>query len=411
MTINLITFISPLNQNTSLQTVHKDIINALSEHFTVNIVHYKDAKKLSGQDFSIVFIASGGVERLVTQTYESLPRPVIMLADGMLNSLAAALEISAWFRGKRIKSEILHGAPEIIVDRIKALYNNYAAQRSITGQRIGVIGSSASWLVASNVDYLLAKQRWGVQYIDISLDKVYKLYDKISDDEVGESCAEFAGNAIACKEGSPEDILKAMRLYRAIKQVIEKENLRAITLSCFSVIEKLGTTGCLALSVLSDEGIPAGCEGDLQSIFTLLAIQALTGKSGFMTNPSKIDISSNEVIFSHCTIGIKQTEKYIVRNHFESDMGIAIQGILPAEEVTIVKCGGEPLDKYFISSGTIIENTDNANMCRTQIRVKLDKPVSYFLKKPLGNHHIIIQGNYVDMIEDFLYSNACKSIE
>ena len=49
--------------------------------------------KLSSDDFKIIFVATGGVERLVIQQFENLPRPAILLADGMQNSLAAALEI------------------------------------------------------------------------------------------------------------------------------------------------------------------------------------------------------------------------------------------------------------------------------------------------------------------------------
>ena len=73
-----------------------------------------------------------------------------------------------------------------------------------------------------------------------------------------------------------------MRLYRAIKKVCEEEKLEALTLSCFKLIEQIDTTGCLALSLLNDDGIMAGCEGDLQSIFTLLAVKSLTGKDGFI---------------------------------------------------------------------------------------------------------------------------------
>ena len=54
-----------------------------------------------------------------------------------------------------------------------------------------------------------------------------------------------------------------MRLYRAIKRIVEEEKLSALTLSCFKLIEQTGTTGCLALSLLNDDGIIAGCEGDL----------------------------------------------------------------------------------------------------------------------------------------------------
>lgn len=411
MVLNLITFASLLHKQASILSSHELILNELEKYFTVNIVEYQNINKLTKDDFSLLFIATGGVERLVIQHFESLPRPAILLADGMQNSLAAALEISSWLRGRGMKSEILHGELPEIIKRIFVLYSNFKAQRALSGSRIGVIGAPSSWLVASNVDYLLSKRRWGIEYTDISLDRVYKYYNQITDDEVGEACAAFAGKALACREASPEDLIKAMRLYRAIKRIVEEEKLSALTLSCFKLIEQIGTTGCLALSLLNDDGIIAGCEGDLQSIFTQLAVKVLTGKASFMANPSMINARTNEIVLAHCTVGIAQTEQYIIRNHFETEIGIGIQGILPTGHVTIVKCGGECLDEYYLSTGTLTENTNYINMCRTQVRIKMDTPAEYFLKNPLGNHHILIQGNYEILLDEFLQANGCKRVE
>lgn len=411
MIINLLTFASNIQKNTAVRISHELILTELELFSTINFIDQHDIDKLTADDFCVIFIASGGVEKQVMQCFESLPRPTIILADGMQNSLAAAMEVSSWLRTRGMKSEILHGEPMAIAARIKMLYNNFQAQRAINGMRIGVIGTPSPWLIASNVDYLLAKRRWGARYVDIPLERVYELYEQITDDEVGEACAEFAGKALACREGSPEDILKAMRLYRAIRKICIEEDLKAITLSCFKLIEATGTTGCLALALLNDEGIYAGCEGDLQSIFTMLAVRTITGKDTFMANPSMINTRTNEIILSHCTIGIKQTEQYIIRNHFETGVGIAIQGILPMGEVTIVKCGGESLDEYYISSGTLTENPNYINMCRTQARIKMNASPEYFLKNPLGNHHILLQGNYVDVLNEFFQANACKRVE
>ena len=351
------------------------------------------------------------MERLVIQQFESLPRPAILLADGMQNSLAAALEISSWLRGRGMRSEILHGELSEIVKRIFVLHNNFTAQRRLAGTRIGVIGTPSNWLVASNVDYLLAKRRWGIEYTDVPLERVYAYYNRTTDDEVGEACAALAGKALACREAAPEDLIKAMRLYRAIKRVAEEERLGAITLSCFRLIDQTATTGCLALALLNDDGIVAGCEGDLQSIFTMLAVKALTGKPSFMANPSMINARTNEIILAHCTIGFDQTEQFILRNHFETGSGIGIQGILPTGDVTIVKCGGECLDEYYLSSGTLVENTNYINMCRTQVRVKMNGPADYFLKTPLGNHHILLHGNHEAILNEFLQANGCKRVE
>lgn len=411
MVINLITFSSILHKHASVRSSHEVILTELEKYFTVNFVNYPDSDKLPPDDFCILFIATGGVERLVIQHFESLPRPAILLADGMQNSLAAALEISSWLRGRGMKCEILHGELTEIIRRILVLHNNFKAQRSLVGMRIGAIGPSSSWLIASNVDYLLAKRRWGVEYIDIPLERIYDHYEQITEDEVGEISASLAEKALACREATPEDLIKAMRLYRAIKIVVEEEKLSAITLSCFRLIGQTGTTGCLALALLNDEGIIAGCEGDLQSIFSMLVAKALTGKSTFMANPSMINTRTNELILAHCTIGLTQTEKFIIRNHFETESGIGIQGILPTGDVTIVKCGGECLDEYYLSTGTLTENTNYINMCRTQVRIKLNTPADYFLKNPLGNHHIMLHGNYEITLDEFLQTNGCKRIE
>lgn len=411
MVINLITFASQLHKQASVRSSHELILTELEKYFTVNFIDYQDIAKLTPDDFSILFIATGGVERLVIQHFESLPRPAIILADGMQNSLAAALEISSWLRGRGMKSEILHGELSEIIKRIFVLHGNFMAQRSLFGMCIGVIGTPSGWLIASNVDYLLAKRRWGVEYTDVSLERIYEYYNRITDDEVGESCALIAGKALACREASPEDMIKAMRLYRAIRKIVDEDRLSAITLSCFRLIEQTGTTGCLALALLNDEGIIAGCEGDLQSVFTMLAAKVLTGKPSFMANPSMINARTNEIILAHCTVGIAQTEQFIIRNHFETESGIGIQGILPTGDVTVVKCGGECLDEYYLSTGTLLENTNYINMCRTQARIKMNTPAEYFLRNPLGNHHIMLHGNYEQLLDEFLQSAGCRRIE
>lgn len=411
MVINLITFASLLHKQASVRSSHEIVLAELEKYFTVRVVDYQQMNSLTPDDFSILFIATGGVERLVIQHFEQLPRPTILLADGMQNSLAAALEISSWLRTRGMRSEILHGELTEIIKRLLVMYNNFKAQCKLNGSRIGVIGTPSSWLISSNVDYLLAKRRWGIEYTDIPLERVTEYFNNISDDEVGNACAELAEKALACREASPEDMLKAMKIYKALKRIVEEEKLAALTLSCFKLIESTGTSGCLALSLLNDEGIIAGCEGDLQSIFTMLITKTLTGQAAFMANPSMINARTNEIILAHCTIGLKQTEQFILRSHFETDMSIGIQGLLPLGDVTIVKCGGECLDEYYLTTGRLTENTNYINMCRTQVRIKLDSPASYFLKNPLGNHHILVHGNYKTLFDEFLQVNACKRTE
>ena len=73
MTIHLISFASILHKQVSLRSSHEAILSEIEKYYTVKLVDYQDMDKLSSDDFKIIFIATGGVERLVIQQFENLP--------------------------------------------------------------------------------------------------------------------------------------------------------------------------------------------------------------------------------------------------------------------------------------------------------------------------------------------------
>ena len=411
--INLLTFASVFQKQEyeSIRRAHEALFDALEQHFYVNVIFEKDLDsvmidQLEGK--TLVFIATGGTEGMVVKNYYRLPKPLTLLTDGKANSLAASLELSCWTRQQGDTCTILHGDMESIIasiengtaDTPRATNDNamHLQTSPLAGCRIGVMGEPSDWLVASDVDYALARERWGVEYVDISLDTVNGYYAEIKEEDVAELTDKFISDAISCKEPDRNEVVKAMRLYLALQRIADEQKLDALTVQCFSLIPTTGTTGCLALALLNDNGIIAGCEGDLASIFTMLLANRVTGQGAFMANPSHICRETGEILFAHCTIGLRQTEGYIIRSHFESDSGVAIQGIMPTGRVTVMKCGGKGLERSFVAGGVILENQDDCRKCRTQILVKLDKPedAAYFLENSIGNHHIIVIGNYTE---------------
>lgn len=410
MTINLIAYTSSLDQLASSAQDHQKLLNELEIQFSVKYYKHTDLAKIPKDQFSVLFIATGGVEELIAQDVEELPRPIVLLADGLQNSLAAALEASTWLRERGLKNEILHGDIQQIKERILNLAINFHAQQRLKQQRIGVLGAPAPWVIASSVDYYLAKQRWGIEFVNIPLTRIYDTFDKISEDDVSTLCTHFISTAYACNGSTPTALINSMRFYKAVKQICEEEGLTAVTLNCYKTLKDIGVTGCLANALLNDEGIIAGCEGDMQTIFTLVMIKALTGEVGFMCNPSEVDVKENKIVMGHCSIGTKQTSHFVLRNHFLTKNAISIQGILPLGEFTILKCGGECLDKYFVSSGYILQNTEKELSSRTEVLFKMNEDASYFLRNPLSNHHVMIRGNHEGLIQSFLETYSCKRV-
>ncbi len=399
MKLNLITFASSLASRESIFTDHHELLDTIAEKYDVQYIFPEDLDKPLPDGATMVLVGSGGVEEMVKACIDRLPPYVVLIADGLKNSLAASLEILSWMRIDRRHGRVLHGTTSFIMQGIDDYACAHDALAKLNGKRVGVIGKPSGWLIASNVDYQALSERWGIEMVDVPLDEVVKGYQAIADDEVQDITHEFISQAIGVKEPSRDEVVKAMRLYRAVKAIVERYHLDAFTLNCFDLIPTTRTTGCVALALLNQEGIPAGCEGDEQTLLTMLAVQAATGEMTFMANPSKIlDNDAREMVFAHCTIAPAMTDRYIVRDHYESLSGVAVEGIFDPMDVTVVKCGGTSMEHYFISKARLLECTSNPNMCRTQLRLRLEQPLDYFLERSIGNHHVIVRGDHATRI-------------
>ena len=73
MTIHLISFASLLHKQATLRSSHEAILSELEKYYTVKLVDYQDMDKLTSDDFKIIFIATGGVERLVQSPNQKIP--------------------------------------------------------------------------------------------------------------------------------------------------------------------------------------------------------------------------------------------------------------------------------------------------------------------------------------------------
>ena len=411
MKLNLITFASALASRESIFTDHHELLDAIAERYDVRYIFPEELDKPLPEGATMVLVGSGGVEEMVKANIDRLPPYVMLIADGLKNSLAASLEILSWMRQNGRHGRVLHGPIEFIMQGI----DDYAlAQKTVNelkGKRVGVIGKPSGWLIASNVDYAAMHERWGIEMVDVPLDEVVKGYEAIGDNEVQDLADEFINKAVGILEPSRDEVVKAMRLYRSVKGIVERYRLDAFTLNCFDLIPTTHTTGCVALALLNQEGIPAGCEGDEQTLLTMLAVQVATGEMTFMANPSKIlDNTAHEMVFAHCTIAPAMADRYIVRDHYESLSGVAVEGVFDPMDMTVVKCGGAGMERYFISRARLLECTTNPNMCRTQLHLRLDEPLDYFLERSIGNHHVIVRGDHVKKLETILQQLSAISI-
>ena len=353
-------------------------------------------------------IATGGVENLFKRIWSAIDvetmcgpsrqKTVTMIADGRNNSLAAALEILTYLGNIGVEGKVLHGTNDEIVSAIVET----VCTPSLQG-RIGLFGQPSDWLIASGVDRDYLRQRYGIETIDINLQRLIEGIKTIAPTEAEKVAQAMVKRAKAVKEPTSTDMLEAAKAYLAIKRICQEEHLDAMTIRCFDIVKTCGTTSCLALALLNDEGIVAGCEGDMQTLMSMYLAKRLCGEAAFMANPS--NLTDETSMLAHCTIPLSMCDETVVRSHFESGIGVAIQGLLPLTDYTLLKWGGPKLNRYFVTEARAIEAPYSNHFCRTQITLNVNlKP--YLLQHSIGNHHVIIRGRHADEIRQFMLANG-----
>ena len=376
--------------DSTLQDFLEDIEERLDEKFEkINLEDF------SRRDyFSLIFIKSGGVEGKFKQIFKQVKGPYLLLSSGLHNSLAASLEIASFLKQKGEKVEIIHGDSDYIAMRIKELSKIFKVKNRLASTKLGVIGKPSDWLIASEVDYNKIKETLGISLIDIGMDELVKEIDR------DHNFNHLKLDDIKNKGFDSKSIDGALKIYNGFKAIVNKYKLDGITVRCFDLLEIYKNTGCLGLALLNDEGIMGGCEGDIPALVSMVILHYLTDEPIFMANPASIDINKKEIILAHCTLPLNMPDEFYLKTHFESGLGVGIQGVIEEGEATIFKLSGDG-KKYFVSGGEIIENLNKESLCRTQIRMKVDEDIKYFLQNSLGNHHLICKGDNSKLVNEF----------
>lgn len=328
-----------------------------------------------------VAVLTGGTEalflQLVNEGKVSLKEPVYIIASGYSNSLAASLEILSWIQQHGGTGRVVTSAEQAdeisdckISDcKIGDEGSNVQILKSSNnakGLRLGVVGEPSDWLIASKVDDAYILEQTGIQLVHIPIEEVSSL---------GEVDGGMAG---------------AERIYERLKEIVARYELNGLTLRCFDLLTTVKNTGCIALSHLNDEGIPASCEGDIPLLLTMILAKQKYGQIGFQVNPARIG-DDGKMLFAHCTIPLKMTSSHVYDTHFESGIGVGIHGELPTGKYRLMKLSAD-LKQLVDEPVELVANQYEKNLCRTQVWLQATPELAkQLLTHPLANHHLLIR--------------------
>ena len=399
MNINLITLYSFLHKQNK-EVINEDLLfideinNFLLDEDLIITENAKDPI------FDIILIGSGGTENLFLKKLDSLKEPLIILSTSRNNSLPACLEIKTYLENHNKLCFLLSGDENHIASMLKHIATIISAYHNVYDNKIGLIGGPSSWLIASPVNVKQIYQNFKQKIIKIKMSELEEHINETEGEMLSLNEIPHAQELLA-KAENKDDLNAALVLYVALKKLIKKYELNGLTIRCFDIIKKYRSTACLALALLNEEGITAGCEGDVPSVITMHIVNKLTNRSSFMANPSKFNYEDHSLMLAHCTVPLNMVTSYKLTTHFESGLGIGVKGELPEGRITLCKIAPDyTLDNTLCIPATIKENLSLPGYCRTQISVSLNEDgLLEMLKASFGNHIIV---SYGDVYQDIL---------
>ena len=395
MNIAIYTLTSTLHDPQAVDALTREFLSSLQVPYLLKGSDFSD---YGTHDLNLIYVRTGGTEGIFRQLMPELAHksnsPFYLLASDKSNSLAASLEILSYLRQQGKQGEILHGNPAYIASRIQVLWRVESAVKHLHHCRLGIIGEPSDWLIASHANAEIVRQKLGIELIAIPMRELIDTWSTTSEPKP----------EVHCDMPQVEKALPgALRIYEALRAIVQKYGLQGFTLRCFDLLEAVHNTGCWALAKLNSEGIVAGCEGAVPTLLTMMLHRALSGSSSFQANPARIDPETGEMLFAHCTIPFDMVSRYELDTHFESGIGVGIRGYVQEGPVTVSKVAGD-LSRAFVAEGTLLRCQAAPDLCRTQLAVRLAHPADtdYFLTNPIGNHHVIATGRHAAALQALL---------
>jgi len=277
-------------------------------------------------------------------------------------------------------------------------------------ETVGVVGSS--W----NFDEI--KKKFGVTVKQIPINHLLKRMDAVSDEEAAEILEEWKEDFDDLKEGDLERLLEVAKMYKAMEIIMSEQGANAMTINCLADLFRTRfITPCIALSKFSDAMVPAGCEGDLNTLLTMMLFSFTSDEPSVMGNiylfrpkrgpgfppedvileDTKVSLRENRARFTHDVIPLKlATSKYRLADYHGTGRGLtAYADLRSGEKVTFGRIDPR-LDRMVFTVADIEEVEDSVH-CRFSAWVKMPD-IKAYLQNISSHHSAMVYGDWTSTL-------------
>lgn len=277
--------------------------------------------------------------------------------------------------------------------------------------RIGYLGHRVEGMTETAAHELALKKLFGTRVVGIDTQIFAEMIDNTEADPYKWSEIKAQVGKVICLD---DDGLYSLKAYKMLKSIIDEKMLNAVAIGCYPHL--MGKV-CLSASLLSEEGIPIACEGDINGALGMMILNLLSSEPIHNTDLLNPIPEDNAIIFSHCGSGgfslAKHKDDITLAPVRLMDRGLCCMFTAKPGDVTLLNII-PTLDGYKMAvvEGTAIE-TDMVfpgNPLKVQFKSNYRHILAWIANEGLGHHWMAGYGLLKQEISDLAKMIKCEFV-
>ena len=219
---------------------------------------------------------------------------------------------------------------------------------------------------------------YGTKVLTMTFEELNDAYKKVDVSRARSWADRWIKDAEKIVEPTQQEIEKSGAMYLGMCELMERHKARAITINCLGGFYggHIHAYPCLGFHELANEGLVGGCECDIRSAATMVAVTAMTkGRPGYVSDPV-MDTSKRQIIYAHCVASNRafgpkgETNPFEILTHSEDRQGASVRSLLPLGYMTTTVEFAPEWKEILFHQGKSVENVIEDRACRTKLAVE-----------------------------------------
>ncbi|MFC2076973.1 sugar isomerase [candidate division KSB1 bacterium] len=290
-----------------------------------------------------------------------------------------------------------------VIWRLRSLFG----LKNIKGTKLVAINGMGGWGEGGEHAPRVAKEVWNLDVETVGIKEVAERMDKkLSDqamvEEISTEVHQYLNQKNIVSVNTKEEfIMRAFILKDIFKDLMKESDAVGVTVrGCMGIGGDVGTTPCLSLSLINDEGLMAFCESDFVVIPSGVLLRYISGKPVFLNDPCYP--YDGKTTCAHCSAPTrmdgKRFEPTHIYTHCESDYGAAPKVEFKKGQIVTNIIPDFNSKKWIGFKGQITDHPFY-DICRSQFDCTIEGDWKKLLKDMRGFHWMTAYGDYLKEME------------